>query len=123
LIRCTIFGPARAVDRFQTGLHFLDGLVSGQGAEPAQGLLLVNEPPELFSAMPGERVLDLHRAPQPDHILGTVGALHAPPPRTLGPLRLKSYYLFASIHADLPPARIPCKNRETIVADGYSTTN
>ena len=80
--------PAGEVDRLQARLRHLHRLAAGEGAERGDVVLLGQQPPELLGAVPGERVLDLERAAQPDHVLGACSRGRSrpsgPPPPTPG---------------------------------------
>ena len=67
--------PAGQVDRVQPGPDLLHRLVAGQRAERVHVVPLVEQPPQPLGAQPGEGVLLLHGAAQPDHVLRGVGAL------------------------------------------------
>ena len=51
--------PARAVNRLEARLHFLNRLITRQGAQAAQGLFLVHETPEFIGAISRQSVLNL----------------------------------------------------------------
>src|SRR5215471_15691580 len=57
---------------------------------------LVEQPPQPFGPQPGQRVLFLHRAAQPDHVASRVGALDRAPPRAGGPLLAQPHRLLGS---------------------------
>src|SRR6266568_2821780 len=62
--------PAGQVDRREAGPDLLYRLVAGQRAQRVHVVLGVQQRPQPLGAEPGQRVLFLHRAPQPDHVLG-----------------------------------------------------
>ena len=70
--------PAGQVDRLQARLDHLHGLAAGQRAERRHVLLGVEQHPEPLRAEPGERVLDLDRAAQAEHVLIRVGDARFP---------------------------------------------
>src|SRR5262249_18582785 len=78
--------PAGEVDRGQPGPDLLHRLVAGHRAERVHIVPLVQQPPQSLGPQPRERVLLLHRAAQPDHVLRGVGALDRAPPRAGRPL-------------------------------------
>ena len=71
--------PAAQVDRLEAGLDHLHRLAAGQRAERGHVVLGVEQRPEPLRAEPRERVLDLDRAAQAQHVLARVGALDALP--------------------------------------------
>ncbi len=66
--------PAGEVDRLQSRLDHLHRLAAGQRAERGDVVLGREQPPEALGPEPGERVLDGHRAAEPDDGLGRVRA-------------------------------------------------
>ena len=73
--------PAGQVDRLQPGLDHLDGLATGQRAQRVDVFGVVDQLPEALGSRTGDRMLDVERTLQPDHVLGGVRALDALPPR------------------------------------------
>ena len=66
--------PSGEIDGIEAGSHLLHGLVAGERAERIHERLLVHITPELLGAEPREAVLDVHRATQPHHLFGRIGA-------------------------------------------------
>jgi hypothetical protein len=77
--------PARQVDGLDARLHLLHRLAGGQRAEAVDVRLGVDELPQLLGPEARQRVVDLHVAAQPDHVLGLVGPLDALPARVVVP--------------------------------------
>ena len=67
--------PARQIDRLQAGADHLHRLVAAQRAERADGLVLLQQFPQLKRAAASERVLDRERAAQAQHVVGAVRTL------------------------------------------------
>ncbi len=71
--------PTRAVDRLESRLHGLHGLIPGHAAERADDRFAFKQAPELLRAEARQRMLDAHGAAQPRHIGGGVGPFDAAP--------------------------------------------
>ena len=80
----------------QPGLDLLHGLVAGQRAERVHVVLAVQQRPQPLGAQPGQRVLLLDRAAQPDHVGGGVGPLGSRPARVSCPALLQARQTCAS---------------------------
>jgi hypothetical protein len=78
--------PAGAVDSLQSRLHRLHGLVARDAAEPGDDGFLVQQLPEFLRSQARERVFDVHRAAQPQHVGCRVGTLDAAPAWLRAPL-------------------------------------
>jgi hypothetical protein len=96
--------PAGQVDGLQAGLHLLHRLVAGHRAERVHERFVVDQAPQLFGAAARERVLDVNRAAQPDHLFGGVAALNALPARVLRPVLLQSCRFEVVAHFRLLPS-------------------
>ncbi len=71
--------PAADVNRLQPRLHHFHGLGPGLGPQRADVRLRPQQPPEAFRPQAGQRVLDLHAAPQPHHVVGRIRAVDLHP--------------------------------------------
>ena len=78
--------PARQVDRLQPGLHHLDGLQAGLGAEGGDVRLVLQQLPQALGAEAREAVLDPHRPAEANDLVGAVRAVDAVPARVEAPL-------------------------------------
>ncbi len=80
--------PTGKINRLETGLDLLHGLIAGQRAECIDEILAVQRAPQLFRAQASERMFDRDCATQTHDILGRVVALDAGPARVVGPVEL-----------------------------------
>ena len=78
--------PATAINRFQPGLHHFNGLIAGDGAERRNVGIRVHQIPQPLRAKPRQRVLNLDRAAQPQHIRVRVRTCDAGPAGIGGPV-------------------------------------
>ena len=109
--------PAGQVDRLEPGPDLLHRLVAGQRAERVHVVLGVQQVPQPLGAQPGQRVLLLHRAAQPDHVLGGVGALDAAQRGFVVPLaRCSRGSLLGVRLAALVVPLLPCRVRGALEA-------
>ena len=65
--------PAAAVDGVETGAHLLHRLVAGDRPQRRHIVLRVQELPQAPRPHLCQRMLDAHRATQPQHVLGRIG--------------------------------------------------
>ena len=73
--------PARNVNGLQSRLDLLHGLIAGQCAQRGNIGLGVQQVPQALGSKPRQRVLDLHRAAQADHVVGFIRTRNAAPSR------------------------------------------
>ncbi len=74
-VRCDL--PAGQVNRLEASADHLHGLITRQGAERVDEILLVNELPQTVRAHFGKGLAHLHRAAQLFDIGGRIGPLNA----------------------------------------------
>ena len=109
--------PPAHVDRRDAGLHDLDGLVAGEGAERPDILPGLHQVPEPRGSHCGQRLLDPNRPPQPYHVAGSVGPPDPAPAGVVRPLALERLHVVpdASCKVDVrhegPPRCSACAPR------------
>ena len=95
--------PTRDVDRLEPGPHLLHRLATGHRPERGHVVLLLQQSPQPLRAEPGQRVLLLDTAAQPEYVVGGVGAGGRGPSRVLPPVRGQLGRIGA--HAGVPGTR------------------
>ncbi len=78
--------PAGKINRLESGLDLLHGLVARKCAKSADESLLIEQVPQFFGTAARERVLDGKRSAQTIDIGGGVGTLYTSPARVIGPI-------------------------------------
>src|SRR5215204_5717898 len=99
--------PARKIDRLESGLDLLHGLIAGQSSQRPHEWPIVHERPKPLRAYPRERVLDPDRTPEPLHVIGRVRALDPLPTLAFPLLRYPARPVLLALHHSLLHCSIP----------------
>src|SRR5829696_7387976 len=99
--------PARKIDRLESGLDLLHGLIAGQSSQRPHEWPIVHERPKPLRAYPRERVLDPDRTPEPRHIIGRVRALDPLPTLAFPLLSYPARPVLLALHHSLLHSSIP----------------
>src|SRR3984893_10635266 len=78
--------PSTDVNGLNTGLHLLHGLVAGHRAQRVDIGLGLQQLPQALGAHASQRVLDVDRSTETQHIFGRVSSLNALPTPIIGPV-------------------------------------
>ena len=83
--------PSTHIDRLQPRLHLLHRLIAGHCAQGVDIRLGLQQLPQPLRSQASQRVLNLNRAAQPQHILRRVGTLYSLPSRVVRPLAIHAF--------------------------------
>ena len=84
VVRCHL--PAAAVDRLQSSLHHFNRLISGDRTQRGNVRLGLHQVPQTLRAQAGQRVLNLNRAAQPQHLRVCIRARDSGPAWIAAPM-------------------------------------